>query len=488
MLRSYCKFLGLSFAGLGAVLLFATITPVTAQVFDADPTASTGIITTGTGQGLYGNFGLGANGTTPPANTYNVYRKYQPDTGGVTLPLNELTPEAGNNSVAEWTGLEQGNAAFGGGFIAPGMFIGTSPSTSSYSDQLVNFGPVIGNANSQVTQDIGDPQKRRDWDLRVGFFEEPNGWTSTAAPNSGDQDMFTGAFGTDAVYLNINIGSSDSPVDVPSPGDPAGDPATGNSNWYTYATVQTTLDPDDVPGVYSASAISDAEVIINEVDRDTPTDATWKRAGSGTDLGTIAANQKVDTLVPYDENVEVSWNMELNDPGNADPVLAREVLFSAKIGNVVFENVFDPGAAGAGNEVEPNPTLEEGVTYKDGFFDWQNATPVFFAGMHNQTEAGASATQGIFQADDFDGSGATDGGDLDVWENNYSAVDSTFSTGDGTQDGSTNGADFLNWQRSAGGAAVAAVSSAVPEPTSLVLGSLVLFCWSLTMRSRRDGA
>ena len=88
-----------------AVLVFSVLAaPLTAAVFDASPTGSTGAIPEGSGNAYYGNFGLNADGVNPPANTYNVFRKYQ-GVDGLAPPDNEiqlLVPEEGNNTSATW--------------------------------------------------------------------------------------------------------------------------------------------------------------------------------------------------------------------------------------------------------------------------------------------------------------------------------------------------------------------------------------------------
>ena len=118
-----------------ALILTAPAASLTAAVFDPSPSASTGPIPEGSGNAYYGNFGLNADGLNPPANTYNVFRKFQPD-GRLNPPDDEiqlLVPEEGNNTSATWEGLDQGGyagtgAGFGSGFKAPGMFIGSTAS------------------------------------------------------------------------------------------------------------------------------------------------------------------------------------------------------------------------------------------------------------------------------------------------------------------------------------------------------------------------
>jgi hypothetical protein len=72
----------------------------------------------------------------------------------------------------------------------------------------------------------------------------------------------------------------------------------------------------------------------------------------------------------------------------------------------------------------------------------------------------------FYAAADFDLSGAVDQTDLGIWE------DATGAEGDADGDGDSDGADFLFWQRQAD--FPVALTSAVPEPASAALATIVL--------------
>jgi hypothetical protein len=144
--------------------------------------------------------------------------------------------------------------------------------------------------------------------------------------------------------------------------------------------------------------------------------------------------------------------MKLNDPDNANPVRAREVLYTTKVGNVIYEGVFDPGSPD--DPVEPNPDSDFDVTYTDGWFDWQNATPAIYVGASNGTSQGATAVQGVFIPGDFNADGTVDATDRAIIDANIDMVDTSYSRGDLNQDGVTNAADLSAWD-ALGGATVA---------------------------------
>ena len=158
-------------------LLLLTCTLANAQVFEVSPTASAGAIDQGSGQGLYGGFGLNASDGA----AYNVYRKFSQIEDGAELP--EVENDPGNRSSMTWTGLNQVGGA--PGVISPGMFIGTTPSTSSYENQLLYLKPLFDDGGGGK----GDENLRRRWGTRVGFLEDPNAYISLAQPNSEDLDL-----------------------------------------------------------------------------------------------------------------------------------------------------------------------------------------------------------------------------------------------------------------------------------------------------------
>jgi hypothetical protein len=141
--------------------------------------------------------------------------------------------------------------------------------------------------------------------------------------------------------------------------------------------------------------------------------------------------------------------MELNDPTNANPILAREVKITAKVGNVVFEGMFDPGSPT--DPVEPNPAADSGITYTGGWFDWQQAVPAMYIGASNQTAANATAIQGIFIPGDFDSNGIVEAADRDILNSYLGQTDTSYSRGDLDQDGDTDADDLAAWDALGGG-------------------------------------
>ncbi|MEM7315428.1 MAG: hypothetical protein AAF497_19985 [Planctomycetota bacterium] len=153
----------------------------TAQVFDIDSAASD---TTA----YYGNWaGSNPSSANPPAESYQNYRK-----GGVPFPPG--LPVAANNAdniSATWTNISHGGDISCCG--NPGMFLGTSPSTSSYGSSalFVRDNTEAGNAHDF------DSNGRRRFDMRFGFTENPDDWIAGKAANSGQMDMWTGDHGSE---------------------------------------------------------------------------------------------------------------------------------------------------------------------------------------------------------------------------------------------------------------------------------------------------
>lgn len=82
-------------------------------------------------------------------------------------------------------------------------------------------------------------------------------------------------------------------------------------------------------------------------------------------------------------------------------------------------------------------------------------------------------TAGPAIAGDFDGNGFVDGNDLLIWQEGFGMPNGAgVEHGDADGDADVDGADFLTWQRNltSGNNAVAAI----PEPTSLLLGILLV--------------
>ena len=72
---------------------------------------------------------------------------------------------------------------------------------------------------------------------------------------------------------------------------------------------------------------------------------------------------------------------------------------------------------------------------------------------------------------DFNGDGSVDSADLIVWENGYGTNGSaTRSQGDADKDSDVDGQDFLFWQRGNISSTLTTISTAVPEPSAIVLG------------------
>ncbi|QDS98075.1 endo-1,4-beta-xylanase [Adhaeretor mobilis] len=83
---------------------------------------------------------------------------------------------------------------------------------------------------------------------------------------------------------------------------------------------------------------------------------------------------------------------------------------------------------------------------------------------------------------DFDGNGDVDAADLATWQGNYATASGAIQPqGDADGNTSINGLDFLTWQTQYGDSA-GALSNAVPEPSGLLLGLLVVGAMG---RSRR---
>jgi hypothetical protein len=86
----------------------------------------------------------------------------------------------------------------------------------------------------------------------------------------------------------------------------------------------------------------------------------------------------------------------------------------------------------------------------------------------------------LFTAD-FDNDGDVDGDDLDDWQTAYDSTD----VGDADDDGDSDGRDFLIWQRQYTGPGALALSTAVPEPSSVSLALVALLALLSTKQSRR---
>jgi hypothetical protein len=89
----------------------------------------------------------------------------------------------------------------------------------------------------------------------------------------------------------------------------------------------------------------------------------------------------------------------------------------------------------------------------------------------------------MFAAADFNNSGAVDGADLTAWQGGF-GTGTTKAQGDADADGDVDGGDFLVWQRELGTVTAVTAAGAVPEPTGLALGVMVLGLAGFARRRR----
>lgn len=370
------------------------------QVFQAYPDAATGQPASGTGRGSYGVYGLNASVTNPAADSYEIWRKYSNNNGESDLPVATNVP--GNPTAVEWTETAHGGECF----CDAGMHIGNSRSTRSYPGQVVYFGDLFVQEGSE---DQGT------YEARFGFFEKPQDWKTNVSPNSENVDLWAADMFTDAVYLLGNFGGN----------DPNGRVARTNTQGLV---------------LYSGDSS------VQENQRDNRADITTRtRAGSGAEI-TESLGTFVDAGVDFGSPLEVGWWMELNDPSNSDPILARQVKINMKMGNVITSSVFDPGAPGSPPADPPNQADPQNFT--DGYFDWQNATPVFF--VLAGSSKGSSNIMGVFRPGDFNADGTTNTADLTDWNANKFQQETTYSRGDGNQDGNSDVEDLVFWNGNRG--------------------------------------
>jgi hypothetical protein len=344
------------------------------------------------------------------------------------------------------------------------MFFGQSPSATSYADaQLFLRSNLQGNGNGEH----GDNQNNggdghRKFDLRIGFTESPADWIAGKGASTGEWDMWTGDHGSDTVYISMQQTATVIPTNLWRPilnRDLAVNPGDAETNQ------MVTVKNDLFAQAGGTSGLPD------EGSRD-----SYYRNSSGVGQGKVTAHDNFDgqdyeldavglwtdpngwfdTGVGYGGNVPVTWGMELNDPGNADPALARQVKFKIQFGDVEFAQVFDPGAAD--DAMIPNPIGDVGNAFTDGFFDWQNAYPVFFIGPGGGAD-NATVTMGFTNPDtcpDCDGDGDVDGQDFLIQQ----------------RDDPSGIADWEAAYPSPLGASAGA--SAVPEPSTMLLAVLTL--------------
>jgi|GEM_PF-4916840 len=398
------------------------------QVFTQADGAVEGIATQGQGQALYG--GMGLNSATAPE--YNIYRKYLPNADG---ELSSATNVDGNPGEIEWVDVNQRHQGALVGepknwLAAPGMFIGQKNHTTedgwvvSNPDEILYFKPLLDGAENATTS---DSNRNVFWGSRFGFMENPQDFIDFVDPNSEQLDLWTGEFNTDAVYIQQAITRDDS-------GE--------NSN----VTTRT--------GGGAFKLNSGNSVFADERGRRNQ-ETTRAVAGTGEELPNTNFS---DAGVAYEDAIEVSWGMRLNDPENEDEIFGREVLFWIKTGNIITSGVFDPGGGDDGvlPDVTPNDDDED---FTDIRFNWEEATPVWYTGAQGQAQG--TGRMGIFIPGDFGADGNVGVEDFTRLASNFGDSGTTYSRGDFTQDGVTDIADATAWAELAGDEAKSASVSAI---------------------------
>ena len=291
-------------------------------------------------------------------------------------------------TAATWSNLSHP----GNPLKSPGMFVGQSPSTTSYEDNVFFLGGLF---DFEGTGMDNDSIMRTRWDFRIGFLEDPDEFVGVRQANDESWDLWAGAqhnpagWGSDGVSLQFNAGASDD--DNASP--------IGSDEQYIRASNR---------GILLQSGGAPATTLAHEGNRDAHPLGVQTTALTGFDAGgQLAENAWARTGVAYNDKLSVSFWMEQTEPGG-------DVTFFANAGDVLYQQSFDPGSPD--DPKIPNPTNDPNNPFTDGYFDWQNATPVIFVGAIGGT-VGATGIMGfqnpIVGTDcDFDGSGSCDIGDL----------------------------------------------------------------------------
>ena len=413
-----------------------------AQVFTQAEGAVEGIATQGEGQALYGAMGL--NSAVGPE--YQIYRKYNPVADD--FPLSTATNVEGNAGEIEWTDVNQRQQpAFDGlpknVLTAPGMFIGQKNHTTeagwvvSNPDEILYFKPLKDNQQDLA---LNDTNRYAFWGTRFGFMENPDDFLDFVEPNSEQLDLWTGQFNTDAVYLQNTIERDDS-------------------------VSEEVLSRVGGGGSFFLQSGDPATEIVEEQNRD-PHELTRMKIGTDEEVARVGF---VDAGVAYEDPVEVTWGMKLADPDATDDIEKRTVEFWVKVGNVIASGQFDPGAEGNPPFDPPNPGGDFFSDYTDGYFDWRNAKPVFYAGARNGV-AGTGA-MGIFVPGDFGADGTVNLDDFQRLAAYFGEFATTYSRGDFTQDGITDLEDLTAWstlaESSVKSDAVAAIQADVTAGGSL---------------------
>lgn len=411
----------------GVAMLCCSI--ASGQVFTQADGAVEGITGQGDGQALYGGFGL--NSATAPE--YNIYRKYLQVAD--ENPLSSATNVDGNPGEVEWINVNQrqsGNLAGEPSNVltAPGMFIGENNHKTedgwvvSDPNQVLYFRPLVDNSGDVGSEDSNSYVQ---WDTRFGFMENPDDFIDFVEPNSEQLDLWTGDFRTDAVYMQVAINRDDTASDE----------------------VRTTT------GHGGSFKLQSGLSSLNHEGSRRNWETERSQAGTDEELERTGLSE---AGVAYNDPIEVTWGMRLNDPENEDEIFAREVEFWVKTGNIITSGIFDPGGGDDGDFPDLTPN-DDGEDFSDLLFDWENAKPVFFAGA--QGLAQGTGGMGIFIPGDFGANGAVDVDDFNRLAADFGNEGTTYSRGDFTQDGITNIDDATAWAGLADDAAKSAAVGAI---------------------------
>ena len=156
-------------------------------------------------------------------------------------------------------------------------------------------------------------------------------------------------------------------------------------------------------------------------------------------------------------------------------------LMRMDVEQLINDAVANPGAFGFVNVTEPAaPGLNfNSLAYDPNLIVAQPETYLFWDELHPTTAAHALLADFAFDAvtfsADFDFDGKVDALDLALWETSYGLDDQTDANNDGVSDGF----DFLAWQRQQGSgiAALRALSTVVPEPSTFLITMGLLMFW-----------
>lgn len=471
-----------------AAMMLSALTPTstTAQVVD---------LAAGGANDYYANWSTdgNANATTPGASSYNNYRK-----GGAPSPPGlPVAADFGDGLAGEWTNISHGGAIACCG--NPGMFFGASPSTSSYSDAVffVRDNTEVGNANNN------DSNGRRQFDLRFGFTESPDDWVAGKDSSGGDYDLWAADHGSDTIYLNFQVGATDEVGNGLVRDTANGGNLIDETNQFVNLSAALKGQSGATPDAFFRDErdrnrwIGDGIGNILQTENTFATEPVTVRdldqpalslSISSTNAGVAdGQNARFDSGVAYDGDVPISWKMEAIDPGNADPVLARMVNFVITAGSVEYTQAFDPGSAA--DPMTPNPSFDGANTFEDGFFDWENATPIFFVGPNGGATTAGSLRLGFtgpaveFDYGDFDKDGDVDIVDFGTFGQNFGLTggDILNPEADSEPDGDVDIVDFGNFSQNFGNGTGS--GSGVPEPASAAIAMIAFALLGLRRRS-----